>query len=214
MIRIALLLITSLMLTTTVMSQDKAAKKHLDKVSDKYATYDNMTLDISMVLTLPEEAPQTSEIEIVQEGLKYKILHPQQEIYCDGNDIWMYIADQNEVQINDFDPEMEVEYMITPKDLLNQYNSGKYSYQISDKKQDQVQIEFLPNDRDSDYSKYRINIDTRNNDILQMWAFGKDGSLIALEIKNQEVNQKLRADTFTFDISKHPNIRIEDLRLD
>jgi len=214
MIRIALLLISIGLTSLQLSGQDEGAKKILDKISKQYNSYDNISLAIDMLVTIPEEKPIKNKVEVVQSAGKFRIIHPDQEIYCDGNDVWMYIPDQNEVQINDYDPEEEVDYVLTPKDLLQQYQSGKYKYQMASKKGSLAQIEFLPNDMDSDYAKYRIQIETKKSEVLQMWAFGKDGSLIELTITDFKSNQALGADIFSFDVDMHPNVRVEDLRLD
>lgn len=214
MIRTALLISMSLLISLAANAQDQKAQKILDAVSKKYDAYANLTIDIDMVATMPDEDPLESKVVIIQAKEKFKIVHPEQSIYCDGNDVWMYIPDQNEVQINDYDPEEDSDFMITPRDLLSQYKSGDYDYRLAQTNGDQSEIEFKPIAADSDYAKYKILINTKRNEIETMWAIGKDGSIIKLDIISLKANQKLASDEFTFDLKKYPGVRVEDLRLD
>ncbi len=213
MIRLSTILLF-LIVSLPSWGQDKQAKKILDKMSKVYDGYENLVVDLNMEVTFPEEAMQSSKVTITQSENKYKVIHPDQEIYCNGEDIWLFITSHNEVEINDYDPEDGGDFMITPKDLLKQYQSGKYAYQLIEKKKDFAMVEFKPLDRDSDYAKFRLSIHTQRSAIKEMWAFGKDGSLVHIEITNLKVNQSLSNDIFTFDASKYPDVRIEDLRLD
>lgn len=210
----AIFILILLLLTGFVSSQDKAAAKILDGIADKYNAYSSIQVDIDMTVVLAEETPQNSEVTITQQGEKFVFLHPQQSMYCNGTGLWLYITDHNEVQINDYDQEEGDDYMISPRDLLKQYKSGKYAYELIDKKGSLANIQFKPLEADSDYSKYLIVLDTKKKEINEITAFGKDGSRVILVIKDMVTNENYKADYFDFDASKFPDVRIEDLRLD
>ena len=68
------------------------------------------------------------------------------------------------------------------------------------------------NDDFEDYSKLRITIDTKGNNLTKVIAFGKDGTRITLE--NIDVTQgvKVVAADFEFNASAYPDVHVEDLR--
>ena len=200
-------------LTATVIGQDKQAKKILDQISDVYDSYQSIEVQIDMTVAFPDEETRTADVTIVQKGEKFVFAHPDQTMYCDGVDLWLYIPSQNEVQINDYEIDEESDYMISPKDLLRQYKSGRYEYQLLNKTKTTAAIEFKPIDRDSEYAQYRISLDTKGNQIKKVIAYGKDGSRVTLEVTNILPNQKYSDTYFNFNLKKYPDVIIEDLRL-
>ena len=207
------LLILSLSISINLFAQDKAAKKILDKVLKTYDTYSNIQVHLDMEVTLAEQSPNTSKVVITQEGDRFVMEHPEQSMYCNGDDLWLYLPDHNEVQINDYEKDAEAG-MISPLDILEQYKNGKYNYQLLENRKQRAQIEFQPITTESDYSKYKLAINTTTDKIDQVIAYGKDGSRIVLTIQQLLPNQKYDDSFFSFDKKDFPGVRIEDLRLD
>ena len=207
------LLLLICMMSSILQGQDSAAKSILDKVSNKYDNYSSVEIDLSMTVHYPDHEETNQEVKIFQQGKKFLYRTTDQHMYCDGDDIWLYLVDRNEVQINDYDPD-EAGGMITPHDLLRQYKSGMYEYQmVSDSKTKSI-VEFKSTDEFDDYSKFRLTIDPKKNDLTIIEAFGKDGSRVYLKVLGLTPNQDLAAAIFDFDPTKYENILIEDLRID
>lgn len=202
-----------LIVTISLFGQDRKAKKILDQVSEIYDSYDNVEVKIKMSVAFPGEETITDNVSIIQEGKKFVFAHPDQTMYCDGTDLWVYIPSQNEVQINDYEIDEESDYMISPRDLLKQYKSGKYEYQLLSKTKTTAEIEFKPLDLDSEYSKYRISFDTNLKQISNVVAFGKDGSRVSLAVTDLIHDQEYSDSYFNFDLKKNPSVIVEDLRL-
>ncbi|MFT4567939.1 MAG: outer membrane lipoprotein carrier protein [Saprospiraceae bacterium] len=201
------------LLSASVIGQDKQAKKILDQVSDVYDDYQSIEIQIDMTVAFPDAETRTADVTVVQKGEKFVFTHPDQTMYCDGVDLWLYIPSQNEVQINDYEIDEESDYMISPKDLLKQYKSGKYEYHLLHKTKTTAAIEFKPINRDSEYAKYHISLDTKGKQIKKVIAFGKDGSRVTLEVTDILPNQSYSDTYFNFDIKKYPDVYVEDLRL-
>lgn len=195
-------------------AQDRAAKKLLDKVVTTYDRYASIEIDLDMRMTIPEEEDRLAHVSIIQQGDMFLFRHPDQIMYCDGNDLWIYIPAQNEIQINDYDKDEEEGLMISPKDILKHYESGKYAYHLLSEAEHQAEVEFKPIDRNGDYSKYQITINTLKNEIQKIIAYAKDGSRITLSMKGMEVNKKYPKGFFVLDESQYPGVYVEDLRLD
>ena len=195
-------------------AQDKKAKKVLDKLSDRYTNLSSISIDFDLVVKYPEEEAVSYPSQVVQQGEQFVFKNSEHEYYGDGEDIWVYIVEQNEVQINDFEEEDAEDYFITPLDLLNQYKNGQYAYHMSMDKGSTKEIEFKPLDEFADYSKFRIIVDAKQNAVSKIIGFGKEGTRITVDIVEVIENETYPAELFLFDKSKYPGVRIEDLRLD
>lgn len=193
------------------------AKKILDALKEKYTSYNDLTIHFTLEVELAER-PKTSEKgSIIQQGELFKVMLKDQDIYCNGEDLWYYLKDKNEVQINDYEGGEDLG-IVSPADLLRQYESGEYEYALhnsySKDGRSFSEIEFKPNDSFSDYSKLRVSIDTNSWMIKDVLAFGKDGSRFRMILQKELYNQNYPIETFSFDLSNHPNVLVEDLRLD
>ena len=195
-------------------AQDKKAKKILDKLNESYTSSTTLTISFDLVVQYPDEEATTLPSKVIQKDKKFLFQNSEQEYYGNGDDIWIYIPSQNEVQINDFEEDDTEDYFITPLDLLNQYTNGQYEYKLTSQKKGLAEIEFKPLDEFSDYSKFRINVKLDKNEIEQIVAFGKDASRVDILITDVKRDLDYSDTTFEFDLSKYPDVHVEDLRLD
>ena len=209
-----LMFIGLLLISSALSAQSRKAKKILDKLSETYTQSKSIAVEFDLIVKFPEEDPTSYSSVVIQKGNKFLFQNSEQEYYGNGDDIWIYLPAQNEVQINDYDEEESEDYFITPLDLLNQYKSGKYDYQITDDRKGETDIEFMPLDEFNDYSKFRITVTDKQMEIAKILAFGKDGSLMTLDIRNINRDKEYDDQIFEFDRTKYPGVRIEDLRLD
>ncbi len=196
-----------------IFSQDIQTQKLLDKVSKLYESYTSMELNFTMTITAADNVQEVSEAKIIQKGNSFIFKGKDQSIYCNEQSVWYHLAQRNEVQINDYEYDPEDYTVITPKDLLRQYRSGKYEYLLINETPKEAIIEFKPLERDGDYSKFKMRLDKSSNKVMEVEAFSKDGSKVLIKLKTQKINQDYPASTFVFDPSKFIGIHVEDLRL-
>lgn len=198
------------------MGQDPKAKLILDDIKSNYDSYDAVQMNFTLTLELPEQAPEVQQGIAIQSGDKYKMELDDQAIYSDGTAVWVHLKGNNEVQINDID--MDDSAMMSPTDILKVYENGEYEYAITNTyKQNGVsisEIEFKPTDEDSEYSKMRLMVNGKNNDVKSFKIFSRDGSRYTLDIHEIVTDKVYPTDTFVFDASKYEDIYIEDLRID
>lgn len=196
---------------------DPEAKRILDKIKKEYDGFKSISVDFDLVLSLPEQEEEIQKGYLKQKGEKFVAKIADQEIFCNGKSIWVHLISNNEVQINDFDPE-ESEDMLSPKDMLRIYEKGDYIYAITDeeivKGKRLTLIEFKPTDRNSEYIKMRLAVDTKANRVYSVKVFSRDGSRYTLKVNNLKANPVLDESVFAFDKSKYPGVRVEDLRID
>jgi len=110
-------------------AQNKSAKKVLDRLSEKYEAYQSFEITFDLEILYPERAPNKQKAQIIQADQRFKFISEEQDIIGDGEDVYLFLKDRNEVQINDFDDDDELGLM-TPKDLLKEYDSGRFEYDL------------------------------------------------------------------------------------
>ena len=202
---------------TSAKDSDPEAKKILDKLKKDYDSYKSLEVDFDLVLELPGQTKEVQKGTVRQSGDKFMAKVASQEIYCNGKSLWLYLKDNNEVQINDYNANTAGD-MMTPKDMLRMYEDGKYAYAITDEQiVDGVLctlIEFKPLDKNSEYFKLRLAVDKKSKKAKHLKVFSKDGSKYTLQINKLTPNPVFAASAFEFNKAKYPGVRIEDLRLD
>jgi outer membrane lipoprotein carrier protein len=195
---------------------DPQAKKVLDKIRKKYEGYKTVEAAFALSIELPGQPKEVQKGTVAQEGNKFRLDMTDQTIVSDGATTWVYLKKNNEVQINNADPNDENGFL-TPKQLLNRYQKGDFLYAITDKVTEGgkvlTQIEFKPKDRNSEYSKLRLSVDELAGSIQSIKAFGKDGSRYTFSITRLSPNKAFAAGHFAFDTKKYPGARVEDLRM-
>ena len=196
---------------------DPEAVSVLNKLKQKYNSYESLKLNFELIIKLAEQDEEIQKGIFEQSGNKYHVKLPEQEVYCDGKSLWLYLVGENEVQINDYDPD-ESTGIMSPKELLKMYDSGDYVYAIVEKKKiggkNTTVIDFKPLDKDSEYFKIRLTLLDRLNQVERIKIFANDGSRFTLNIQSQHPNVPLSDSIFVFNEQLYPNVRVEDLRLD
>lgn len=197
---------------------DPQATAILDKVRAKYDAYTSMEVDFSLILEDYEVDKVTQKGKLIQQGEMYYLDMEGQTIISDDKTVWVYLERINEVQVNYAlsDEEAEEAGVISPKDLFLVYQKDDYVYalvnQFAEKGRLIQQIEFKPVDDDSEYSKIRLSVDKRTDEIVRIKSFNKDGSRYTVIVDKVIPNKKYSPDTFIFDETKYPGVYVEDLR--
>ena len=196
---------------------DPAATELLDRVSQHIRSFKTYEMQFDFEYSFPGMEKSNARGTIIQQGKKYRFEMGPQLVVCDGQYVWIYLRERNEVQINDLDPQ-EVSGL-TPEYFLSFYSSGDYTYAITGEQvlkngNKRVRIDFKPKDEFTEYAKIGIDVDVKNSTPEALVAIGRDGSrYVFTGIRLKAVNPADPA-IFKFDASKYPNISIEDLRLD
>mgnify|MGYP000276831719 CR=1 FL=1 len=197
---------------------DPQATKILDKLKSEYDGYSSMEIDFNLIMEIPGQEEENQKGNVIRQADKYKLSVGDRVIFSNGDYIWLYIGKNNEVQINDADLGDDSEDMISPTNMLQMYESGDFVYAITDEPfvdgRKLTKIDFKPLDKDTEYSKIALFVDTRENDIKQIKIFSKDGSRYTLQVNGVKSNEKYASDVFEFNSSDYPGVHIEDLRID
>ncbi len=195
---------------------DPEATAILKKVSDEYKALESLEVEFSLTIEIPESDVEKQSGKMAQAGEKYRMEMGGREIICNGDKLWMYMKDRNEVQINDVTEDDEEESMMSPNDLFNMYEKGEYicalSAEFVEAGKTVQQIEFKPVDKFSDYTKLRLTLAKKGNQVMRMKVFSKDGSRYTLNIDKLAKNKKFDDRFFTFHKADYPEgLRVSDL---
>ena len=197
-------------------TNDPFATKLLDKISKKYDSYSDLDIDFTLTIEVPSQKTDVQKGKVSQAKDSYLLAMDQQTILSDGKTNWIYLKKNNEVQILNADSKDD-NGLVTPRQMLQMYKSGKYLYAITDKVSEKgivlTQIEFKPLDKKSEYSKIRLSINEKTSQIHSVKAFAKDGGRYTFLVVKQTPNPKHPNSYYTFDKAQWPGARIEDLRM-
>lgn len=210
--------LTSMQVAISQNIHDPQAKKLLDELYEKYTSYSTLSVDFDLDITIADGDKYLQKGNLIQKNNQFKLKSDDQEIICDGKSVWVYYPENKEIQINDYDENDESINSFSPKALLNSYRNNKYEYALVDSPKGKTgilsYIEFKPKDKESEYSKIRLEADRKAKKINKVEVFLKDGSKYILKITALSTNKNYDSSVFTLNAKDYPNIHIEDLRID
>jgi len=201
-------------LSTIVQAQyDPKALEILDAMSKKYKAIPSFEANFSYTITNEtEKINEGFKGRMMVKGDKYRLILPEQEVINDGTTQWTYLPEAKEVNIDNFDPSSDD---INPSKFYEIYKKGfKYLY-LEDKTEGGVLcevVDLVPEKRDAQYFKVRMNIVKKDKSIHSWTMFDKAGNLYKYTITKFNVAAKVDDQTFTFDAKKYPGVEIVDLR--
>lgn len=196
-------------------TSDPKAKSLLDKVRKQYDAYQSIEASFTLTLELAEQKPDVQKGTITQQGEKYRLELIDKTIICDGATVWFHNKRNREVQIN---TAASGNSLLSPRELMRIHERKDFIYAITSEGVENGKpchfVEFKPTTKNSEYSKLRLSVDKKTNQIIGVKTFGKDGSRCTMVINELTSNKTYPNGTFNFDKSKHPGVKIEDLRID
>ena len=199
-------------------TSDPKAKALLDKVKALYQSFQSLESNFSLALKLAEQKKEeVQKGKFYQAGEKSRVeMNNNQLIISDGKILWYKV--DNTVRITNASGKGTAGFM-SPKDLMTIYEKNDYIFGIFGEAAEgwskkATIITFKPINRKGDYTQIRVAIDQKSNNIVSFTAFGKDQSRYKLSIEQPLTNKSYAADFFTFEKSKYPNVKVEDLRID
>jgi len=201
---------------TKVADIDPEAKAILDGVRKKYEAYASIQTSFELKIAFPEQPVEVQTGTLARNGEQYRVIFGNQEIFSDGNTLYMVLHNNKSVQINTLpDPDEDMDFL-SPESIFNFYDKGQYIYTLIDTRSEGGKalhfIEFKPTDRNSEYAKLRMVVERDSKKIVRILAFAKDGSRYTFSLKNLQTNKQFPSNYFSFSKTKYPDYYLEDLR--
>ena len=194
-------------------ASDPEATAILDAVNKKYDDMESMQLEFK--LTIKGETESTQAGKMTLKGEQYRLELPDQDVVCNGKTVWFHLKDNEEVQINNPDPDGED--FLSPTKMLSIYEDDMVGQKLDDTKVDGRvvhQIEVKPRESHEEITKLRITIDKKTKELVKIVVFTRYADRYIFEFENLVENPKLAETLFNFDIAKFPGIHVEDLRIE
>ena len=191
-----------------IFAQNNKAKIILDELSKKTKSYSSIkakfTNTFSSTITDLNES-QSGTIYLKDNS--YKLELESQIIISDGETNWIYLIDEEEVNITEIDDE---ENELNPSKIFTMYEEG-YNYKFIKEDSNGYQINLFPKEI-SPFSKVELFINKNKMQISSFIMIDKQGSHYKYVIDSFETNIELNNDFFIFKTTEYPNIDIIDLR--
>ena len=190
---------------------DAKAKAILDKTVEHIKSYPavEIVFDLSMI-NKAEDINETHHGKAYMKDKMYRIDVMDVVNYFDGEVIYTYMPDQEEVNIKN--PEENEDEMLNPSILFDIHNQ-KFTQKLVENKDGKAYIELTPKQTNKQISKIGVWIDTKTNMVEKVTSFGKDGNDVVITIKSLKKPEKeLDVTFFRFDKDAHPEVDVIDLR--
>lgn len=194
---------------------DSKSKKILDAVSEDLKSYNSMKVDFTFTMENENEnIKETKKGTFYMMGEKYKLDMGQQMVINNGNTVWKYIKEANEVQIDNASNQNEGQEM-NPYRMLTSYNDKfKTRYIRKEKENGKVYqiIDLYPKKGGTSFFRARLKIDKTSSEVVSSTLSDRNGGEYTYKVDNFVKNASLTDSDFVFDKSKHPGVEVIDLR--
>lgn len=202
--------IALIIVSSSLFAQDQVAKDVLAKLSAKAKSYKNITIDFDFIFkNISQNINETQKGTITLEGDNFRVEMERLIIINNGESMWYYLTDINEVQIMDHDPED----MMNLNKLFTSYEEGyKYTYigAESDGKTRLHIIDLFP-EKSGPFMKITLAVDAAKTQLNTIKIFDKNGGTISYKVNTFTTNSSNLA-PFTFNLSDYPTVEVIDLR--
>lgn len=192
---------------------DPKALQILDAMSNKYKAIGSFKAEFSYNLESPSSGiNETYKGNIIVKNEKFHLNLGTQEVINDGNTVYTYLKETNEVNIANYEPD---EGEITPTEIYTMYKKGfKYVYaeEVTEAGQAYDVIDLVPEDKSKQFFKIKITIHKKDRTVKRWKIFEKNGNRYTYDIKSFLPNHVVTDQSFKWDKAKHPGVQVVDLR--
>jgi outer membrane lipoprotein-sorting protein len=182
-------------------------------MSKKYKSFTAFEANLSVALTNDvEKIKEEFRGKITVKGDKYKLSLPEQEVINNGSTIWTYLPDAKEVNIDNVDTKADE---VNPSKFYEIYKKGFKYLQMEDIVENSIPcnvVDLVPEKRDAQYFKIKMNISKKDKSVLSFTMFDKSGNKYKYTISKFSPNAKIDDAVFAFDPKKYPGVEVVDLR--
>lgn len=192
---------------------DPKALEILEAMSNKYKNLTAFAANLTSSLTNETDGiKEEFKGKITVKGDKFKLEIEDQEIINNGTTVWTYLPSAKEVNIDNVDPDTDE---MNPSRFYIMYKKGyKYLY-LEDQTDGGVLcevVDLVPEKKDAQYFKIRMNISKKDKSIQSWTMFDKSGNRYKYSISKFQPNVNVDDSFFTFDPKKYPGVEVIDLR--
>lgn len=211
-IQIALILLH--ICSTANTQQDEKAGKILQGFIEQTLEAPSVSLEFTILMSsLKDEVIEEFEGQLTMKGSMYKISILGTESLFDGESIYTYMPDINEVMISD--PDEDGGLMANPTQLFTNYDA-EFKYRLIGETNQAgtrlYELDLHPVDRDHDFHTVKLFIRSDDNFLHSAVIAGKDGNRYTFLVNSYENTRSLPDSFFSFNEADHPGVEVIDMR--
>ena len=178
---------------------DAKANKLISQSQAKFDGLKDITANFTYTLRNPNlKKPIVKEGKATLKKNKYKIVFPDEEMYCNGKYIWVKMNQDEEIIKSDFDPENSVSpdrvYTLYEEDMKTKYDGEENGAH---------KITLFANQDQGEIWKTTIWINKSSKLIDKAIMFARNGSEYQYDMKNIQSNTGITDATFMLDEQKY-----------
>jgi outer membrane lipoprotein carrier protein len=184
----------------------------MKNASEKLKSLSSLKIDFTYVMENSTiDIHEKMEGSLVSKGDKYRMHVGDNLFISDGETVWSYMEDIDEVHINHVE---NTEGALTPTSLLEEFDTQFRSTFI---RQEQHLgrlvdiIDLIPHNAQV-FFKYRVAIDSNTNMMAYAIAYDRHGGTYTYTVNRYENNLPIPDSNFSFSPSTYPGVEIIDLR--
>lgn len=194
--------------------RDPKADEILNGVSDKFKSLKALKANFKIIIENSKDKSTDSQSgTIVIKGNKYKLTMSDQEIICDGKNVWTYLKDANEVQVNENTDNQD--NTLSPTNIFTIYEKGYKSKYMGEKNLNgkfiQI-IELVPVNTKKSFFKIQLQINKSEKMLVYAKIFDRSGRNIIYNVDKLLQNPETSDQLFTFNKNVYPGVEVIDLR--
>lgn len=210
-LKVTLSLFAFILASAAFAQQDPEARAALDAMSNKYRQVPAFTADFTYTLENPQEdLNEAFKGKITVKGVKYKLELEGQEIINDGQNVWTYLAEVNEVTINTYNPQ---DAEINLNNIFDLYKTGYKYLMVNELSTATVKVvDLVPDNKNLNYFKIRMEITKAGNNLNSFKIFDKSGNRYTYSINKFTERPSLNDSAFVFDMNAHKGVEVIDFR--
>lgn len=196
---------------------DEKALAVLEKTSAYYQELENFQATYTLTIQYPSEAiTQSSQLSLTARGQQYKWSYDQKETITDGETMWVYDKEIQEVTISDY---ATTDCAFNFAELYNLYQQGYEPHYLKErilknkrKKSIRDVIQLIPKQEDPIFQYITIEIDRATAQIHGWEMVQTEETRYICTLCNFAANLPLPDNCFTFDPAAYKGLEVIDLR--
>ncbi|GAB3987289.1 hypothetical protein GCM10028807_06950 [Spirosoma daeguense] len=192
--------------------KDKRAQAILDAMSKQYKSLKSYQASFNYSNT-GAGAKESVKGDLMVKGEKFRLALGDQEVFTDGQTMYTYLKESNEMNVQDFEKGNTSE--LNPTQIYNIYKQG-FDYKfLKEQKQGSRTVEVIEltaKRAKSPVSTVQLSVDKVDKSVRNWLIVNKDGSRTTYTITKFTPNANVADTQFIFNKAKYPGVEVIDLR--
>lgn len=191
-------------------TSDPDAKKILDAVSAQFKSFKSVQSNFSLKIeNSSNKVMGNKKGTVYMKGTKYRIKVTEQDIFCDGSNVWTVDQAAKEITLTRIDPSNNA---ITPQKLFTNFYDKDFLYKVNSDARGIQEIELTPIDKSKMFHKVIVFINKATKTITSTKIFEKAGNRYTYTVSGMNTKSLIPDATFSFNQKNYPGMELVDLR--